>query len=146
MSSISKLIAVIAVMTMSAISIAPTSAMPLTAKSAQFHSTIDGALVQVKSRKGYYTRNGERYYNGHRGYNKKRKGYRQFNGWWFPSAAFSAGPDGSNVKNHGRKVQKHTRLSRKHYAWCEKKYRSYRASDNTFNPYKGPRRACRSPF
>ncbi|HEV7434516.1 MAG TPA: BA14K family protein, partial [Pseudorhizobium sp.] len=25
-------------------------------------------------------------------------------------------------------------------------YRSYRASDNTFQPYNGPRRSCRSPY
>nr|WP_265518205.1 BA14K family protein [Nitratireductor luteus] len=31
-------------------------------------------------------------------------------------------------------------------AWCRDRYRSYRASDNTFQPYKGPRRICRSPY
>src|SRR5690606_22149643 len=27
-----------------------------------------------------------------------------------------------------------------HVEWCEKRYRSYQPSDNTFQPYKGPRR------
>ncbi len=37
-------------------------------------------------------------------------------------------------------------LSRAHYNYCFAKYRSYRASDNTFQPYHGPRKQCRSPY
>jgi hypothetical protein len=33
-----------------------------------------------------------------------------------------------------------------HIRWCYNHYRSYRASDNTFQPYHGPRRQCRSPY
>lgn len=33
-----------------------------------------------------------------------------------------------------------------HVGWCLNRYRSYRASDNTFQPYEGARRACDSPF
>lgn len=33
-----------------------------------------------------------------------------------------------------------------HVSWCYDRYRSYRASDNTFQPYNGPRRSCRSPY
>lgn len=33
-----------------------------------------------------------------------------------------------------------------HVRWCYARYRSYRASDNTFQPYHGPRRQCRSPY
>ena len=33
-----------------------------------------------------------------------------------------------------------------HVRWCYDHYRSYRAWDNTFQPYHGPRRQCRSPF
>ncbi len=32
-----------------------------------------------------------------------------------------------------------------HTRWCFARYRSYRAYDNTFQPYYGPRRACVSP-
>ena len=32
-----------------------------------------------------------------------------------------------------------------HTRWCYARYRSYRAYDNTFQPYYGPRRACVSP-
>lgn len=33
-----------------------------------------------------------------------------------------------------------------HVRWCYARYRSYRAWDNTFQPYHGPRRACLSPY
>lgn len=34
----------------------------------------------------------------------------------------------------------------KHVAWCSKRYKSYRVASNTFQPYKGKRRHCRSPY
>lgn len=37
-------------------------------------------------------------------------------------------------------------LSGAHVDWCSATYRSYRTSDNTFQPYEGPRRECVSPF
>ncbi|WP_370633343.1 BA14K family protein [Nitratireductor sp. B36] len=33
-----------------------------------------------------------------------------------------------------------------HLAWCGGKYRSFRASDNTFQPHRGPRKRCVSPY
>lgn len=33
-----------------------------------------------------------------------------------------------------------------HLAWCYDRYRSYRQSDNTFQPYHGPRKDCLSPY
>ncbi len=38
------------------------------------------------------------------------------------------------------------RLNQAHYNYCFSRYRSYRASDNTFQPYHGPRKPCRSPY
>ncbi|WP_274424166.1 BA14K family protein [Chelativorans sp. YIM 93263] len=37
-------------------------------------------------------------------------------------------------------------LSASHVYWCQQKYRSYRVSDNTFQPYHGPRKPCVSPY
>lgn len=34
----------------------------------------------------------------------------------------------------------------RHLAWCYGRYRSYRLTDNTFQPYHGPRRECLSPY
>jgi hypothetical protein len=33
-----------------------------------------------------------------------------------------------------------------HMTWCLERYRSYRAEDNSYQPYNGPRRVCESPF
>lgn len=33
-----------------------------------------------------------------------------------------------------------------HASWCYSRYRSYRAYDNTFQPYYGPRRQCVGPY
>lgn len=77
------------------------------------------------------------YYNGHRGYNEPRRGYRQYNGVWFPAAAFIAGAIiGGAMDNQPRAS------GNAHVQYCYDRYRSYRASDNTFQPYNGPRRQC----
>lgn len=39
-----------------------------------------------------------------------------------------------------------TGYRRAHLNYCFSRYRSYRASDNSFQPYHGPRRPCRSPY
>lgn len=33
-----------------------------------------------------------------------------------------------------------------HVDWCYNRYRSYREYDNTYQPYDGRRRSCRSPY
>ena len=33
-----------------------------------------------------------------------------------------------------------------HVRWCYARYRSYRAFDNSFQPYNGPRRQCVGPY
>lgn len=38
------------------------------------------------------------------------------------------------------------RLPNTHASWCAKRYRSYRITDNSFQPSKGPRKACNSPY
>lgn len=40
----------------------------------------------------------------------------------------------------------HYRSGSAHVRWCYDRYRSYRAWDNTYQPYHGPRRQCRSPY
>jgi|GEM_PF-3735661 len=34
----------------------------------------------------------------------------------------------------------------RHQTWCNKRYRSYSVADNTFQPVRGPRQRCLSPF
>jgi hypothetical protein len=76
------------------------------------------------------------YYNGWRGYRKRRAGHRHFNGIWFPSAAFITGATvGSAIANQPQGTSSHLR-------WCADRYRSYRAYDNTLQPYNGARQQC----
>lgn len=89
---------------------------------------------------------GARYYRGHRGYRYYRPGYRRYGGWWFPPAAFLGGAILGGALSGAFAAPAAQGYSSAHYAWCENHYRSYRASDNSFQPYHGPRRACRSPY
>ena len=38
------------------------------------------------------------------------------------------------------------RPSSNHIQWCSNRYRSYRTTDNTYQPIAGPRTGCNSPF
>ena len=38
------------------------------------------------------------------------------------------------------------RAGGRHVEWCYDRYRSYRAWDNSFQPYHGPRQQCYSPY
>ena len=89
-----------------------------------------------------FARNGGAYWNGHRGYRDYHRGYRRHGDYWFPLAAFATGAliTGAIVnsnQNYGGNA---------HVQWCYDRYRSYRASDNTFQPYNGPRQQCYSPY
>ncbi|WP_428978279.1 BA14K family protein [Oricola thermophila] len=33
-----------------------------------------------------------------------------------------------------------------HVSWCQARYKSYRVSDNSWQPYHGPRKPCISPY
>lgn len=81
------------------------------------------------------------YWRGHRGYDHYRPGYRRHGDLWFPLAAFAAGAIISGAVNNNN-------VSRgdSHVRWCYNRYRSYRSSDNTFQPYNGPRQQCISPY
>ncbi|EYR80171.1 MULTISPECIES: BA14K family protein [unclassified Shinella] len=88
---------------------------------------------------------GDRYgwYRGHRGYRYQRPGYRYYDGYWFPLAAFGIGTIiGGAIANDRTYVGG----GGSHVNWCANRYRSYRAYDNTFQPYNGPRRQCISPY
>lgn len=97
-------------------------------------------------RRGFERRGGYAYYNGHRGSRERRSGWRQYNGYYFPPAAFIFGAIVGGALSNQNNNQNTVRITRDHLVWCENRYRSYRASDNTFQPYNGPRRQCISPY
>ncbi len=78
------------------------------------------------------------YWHGHRGYRYHRPGYRRHGGWWYPMAAFTAGAIIGGAVSQPPRGSAHVR-------WCASRYKTYRASDNTYQPSKGPRRQCVSP-
>ena len=102
-----------------------------------------------------------RHYLGYPGTPVYRPGYRRYNGWWYPPTAFLFGfnvvPPPSEIVRppldlapvgapaYGEPVAAAPGPDAAHVQWCKERYRSYRASDNSFQPYKGPRRACVSP-
>ena len=94
-------------------------------------------------RRGFYVVGGGYYYNGYRGYVRVRPGYRYYNGYWFPAAAFAAGVAAATVAPLPRPA---VRLEAAHVRWCHERYVSYRAWDNSYQPYSGPRQQCWSPY
>lgn len=56
-----------------------------------------------------------------------------------------------NEMQRPRQAQQHRAhsagfLSQNHVNWCHNRWRSYRVSDNSYQPYNGPRRVCASPY
>lgn len=86
------------------------------------------------------------YWRGHRGYREPRPGYRRHGDYWFPLAAFATGMIISGAIANSPPPPPAYRGDNSHVNWCYNRYRSYRASDNTFQPYNGPRKQCISPY
>jgi hypothetical protein len=143
----------------------PSQAAPRASASAPIVATGDAGLVQdvqwdrrdarryremrraerrFDRRADRYERRRDGYYRGYRGYRDRRAGYRYHNGYWFPAAAFLAGAlaTGAIVDANRNRAS----AGSLHVEWCYNRYRSYRASDNTFQPNSGPRRQCVSPY
>jgi len=76
--------------------------------------------------KGHHGKHG---HHGHHGHGHHRHGYHGHK--FFTFQVYKA-------PNYGYWQQ--------HLAWCQNHYRSFRAFDNTFQPIKGRRRVCISPF
>jgi hypothetical protein len=82
---------------------------------------------------------------GYKGSKEYRRGWRRDNdGWWFPLAAFGLGAVIGSTVAQPRAVI--VEGGNAHANWCYSRYRSYRAWDNTYQPYNGPRRECYSPY
>jgi hypothetical protein len=127
-----------------ALSVAAGTAVPLSAAPLPSPRVFQDAAkntdvtnIQYRDRRQYRERRG--YYRGYRGYRERRPGYRYRNGYWFPAAAFIAGAIVGGALSNNRGGGSHVR-------WCENRWRSYRAYDNTYQPSNGPRRICVSPY
>ncbi|KAB2785013.1 BA14K family protein [Brucella anthropi] len=124
-----------------------THAAPASANSLYRPSVMVGSDVlaqEVAHRHGFYVIRGVHYFNGYRGVVVARPGYRFYRGYWFPPAAFATGVIVGRALAHP--VPPARRLTAAHIEWCFDHYRSYRAYDNTYQPYNGPREQCWSPY
>lgn len=138
--------------------VAPTGsavALPAMSQSAQKHvSSSDVTPVQNRSidamrearRNQWRMHRGHGYYGRYRGSRHYRPGWRRHNGWWFPPAAFALGLALGAAPRYAEPPRHYRGLPRAHYRWCDRNYRTYRASDNTFIPRRGVRAECRSPY
>ena len=121
----------------------PTSAVPMIVIPHVSENSGNADIQNVQHRRRGHWR-------GHRGVRHRRPGYRRHaDGRWYPLAAFGLGAIiGGAIASQppARPVYRQRVLSNAHVQWCYNKYRSYRAADNTFQPYNGPRRHCLSPY
>lgn len=132
-----------------AASLAVATALPASAApfGAQSQGATNAPIVLAQSGPRDYRRgdrnDGPRY-KGYRGSRNYHDGWRRHsNGWWYPLAAFGIGAAVGATIAQPRVV---VPSGNSHIAWCYSHYRSYRASDNTFQPYNGRRRQCVSPY
>jgi hypothetical protein len=128
----------------------PSEAMPLPAAPKVTQQEQASNIQDVQYRR-YYRGRGPGWYGGYRGYPSYRRGYRHYNGYWYPLAAFGAGAIiggaiASQPRYYAPPPAYAPRLTAAHVRWCENRYRSYRVYDNTFQPYGGPRQQCYSPY
>lgn len=87
----------------------------------------------------------------HHNNGRDRRYYKQKdnNDAWVPLAILGAGAliiGGAVAANNNNRVPVNSGVNPRHFDWCYDKYRSYRSSDNTFQPYNGPRKQCYSPY
>ena len=82
-----------------------------------------------------------RYDNWRSGYRYGHR-YRHRDNAWVPFAIMGMGAMIGSAMAHERRYVG----GGSHVNWCANRYRSYRAYDNTFQPYNGPRRRCYSPY
>lgn len=117
---------------------APLMPLPTVSKSS---ATPPSDLVQVASKRKIRVIRGKRrvivkrvprHYHSHRRY--------------YPGPFIGGVVLGTIIANQTPRVVYRHGVSNAHLSYCYSRYRSYRAWDNSFQPYHGPRRACRSPY
>ncbi len=95
---------------------------------------------------------GNRNWNGNRNWQgddrRGRRHYRRHDNYVSPGIYYDPGYRYVEPRRYvqPRRVYRANRLSDAHVGWCYDRWRSYRASDNSYQPLHGPRRQCRSPY
>ncbi|MEM9734782.1 MAG: BA14K family protein [Pseudomonadota bacterium] len=102
--------------------------------------TGEGPVVEVQRRRIRRGRPGRRYYGRRRGGNAGAV----LGG--IVAGAIIAGAINESRRARARRAPRRVYRGNAHTNWCYSRYRSYRAYDNTYQPYSGRRRACISPY
>ena len=114
-----------------------TAALGTAAVSPALHIT---TVVNVSSRRGDIRRGGfrlgKRSVRRRGGYKKRRYRNRRNGGFGIHL----------NFPRTHAPARARIGFSARHHNWCDRRYRSYRRFDGTFQPYSGGRRLCNSPF
>lgn len=95
------------------------------------------SVNHYRSHAGRHHRGGHRWHRRHWEPRYHRRHHR-------PHFEFYIGPAPHVAPRYRPAPRAH--LSRAHINWCHNRYKSYRAWDNTYQPYHGPRRQCWSPY
>lgn len=98
-------------------------------------------------------------WSGKRRWSGRHRSYRHRDDWWpgfGTGLIFSLGLPlyryrdpywyGDPYLYAPRRVYRTYALPAAHVRWCHMRWRSYREWDNSYQPYHGPRRQCRSPY
>ncbi len=114
----------------------PAAAMPLPAVTVQ--PVEAGNAVQLVDHRRHWRHRHWGPYERRRYY--RHRHHRHHSNAWVPFAILGMGAmiGGAIANDRG--------YGGSHVRWCANRYRSYRAYDNTFQPYNGPRRQCHSPY
>ncbi len=101
-------------------------------------------LAQTVDHRRYHRHYRDRHWDGDRRYYRHHRPRHYDRG---PSFSLQFGTPGYYYAPRYRAAPRHAyRVGNAHVRWCQDRYRSYRAWDNTFQPYHGPRRQCFSPY
>ncbi len=105
---------------------------------------VQGDVVEIDHRHRRYQRHRHHRYE-HRRHHRPHARYRRHNDFGPIVGGLVAGAIiGGLIANQPRHHYSGHRSA--HVDWCLRRFRSYDVRSNTFQPYHGPRRACRSPY
>lgn len=124
------------------IGIAPAAAAgPSSLARAAVDQAAEAPLAQQVDHRRYHRHYRDRHWGGHRRHYRPRHYDRGL------SFSLQFGTPGYYYAPRYRAAPRHYhRAGNAHVRWCYDRYRSYRAWDNSFQPYHGPRRQCFSPY
>ncbi|MBW9090769.1 BA14K family protein [Rhizobium wenxiniae] len=124
-------------------SLGPAAAMPLPTVSPPQIGNVEQVQYRHHDRRRYYRHHrGDRHYSRHhRRYDRHHHRHRRSNAGAIIGGLAAGAIIGGAIANSGNRS-----YGNSHAQWCANRYRTYRASDNSYVPRAGVRAQCRSPY